>query len=333
MLSFDVIIALTENWQIHLDAALVLFEQIFQYHSTNQISLNISAILDQMDHSPFAIVSSNISLWNADQAAFRFFSAILLVNDIISSTSLERPPRLQKYHPHLLTNDLIPDQEAPLQLEDFVGCQNWALLLVGEIAALDAWKKDMKKGGTLSMVQLVQRASVIEQGLHDGLASLNLCDSRQRRNPKPTGPIEVLAQCRLYDHNPCAPDGCISLTRIWAYAARTYLLIVVSGWQPANPEVRNCVAGTIKLFAELSSPGWLRTLAWPFCVTGCLAEEGQELVFREMVSSMGALQKFGTMQKALRIMENVWRHRAQIDADSWDLAACLRGLGQRVLLV
>ncbi|KAF2180359.1 hypothetical protein K469DRAFT_741192 [Zopfia rhizophila CBS 207.26] len=333
LLSFEVIIALTENWQIHLNAALVLFEQIFQYYNTNQSSPNISVILEQMGHRSFVVDPSNPSLWNADQAAFRFFSAILLVDDIISSTSLERPPRLREYHPHLLANDLKPDQEVPLELEDFIGCQNWALLLVGEIAALDAWKKDMKKGGTLSTVQLVQRAGVLERGLDDGLARLDVLDPRQRRSSKPTGAIDVLAEYNLYNRQPCAPDVRTSFTRIWAHAARTYLLIVVSGWQPANPQVRNSVARTIDLFTGLASSGWLRTLAWPFCVTGCLAEEEQEPVFREMVSSMGALEMFGTMRQALSIMEHVWRNRTQIDADSWDLAACLRSLGHRVLLV
>lgn len=191
----------------------------------------------------------------------------------------------------------------------------------------------MKKGGTLSIVQVVQRAGVIERGLHDGLARLDEPDFRQRRGPKPNGPLNVLVEHNLYNHQPFAPDARISLTRIWAHAAHTYLLVVQSGWQPANPEVRNCVARTIDLFMELHSPGWLRTLAWPFCVTGCLAEEGQEPVFREMVSSLGALQMFGTMRVAMSIMENVWRNRAQIDADSWDLAACLRSTGHRVLLV
>lgn len=333
LLNFEVIIAPKENWQIHLDAALALFEQIFRYHGTGQSS-NISAILDQMGHRSFVVAApSNPLLWNADQAAFRFFSAILLVDDIISSTSLEHSPKLREYYPDLLTNDLKPDQEVRLQLEDFIGCQTWALLLVSEIAALDAWKKDMKKSGMLSTVQLVQRSGVIERDLHDGLARLGASDSRQQRSPKPIRPVDVFAECMLCNHQPGAQDGCTPLTRIWAHAARTYLLIVVSGWQPANPEVRNSVARTIELFTELASPCWLRTLAWPFCVTGCMAEEGQELVFREMISSMGALQTFGAMREALSIMENVWCHRAQIDADSWDLAACLRSLGHRVLLI
>ncbi|KFY81646.1 hypothetical protein V500_11223 [Pseudogymnoascus sp. VKM F-4518 (FW-2643)] len=334
LLNVEVVISRTENWQVHLEAAIVLFKQIFQYHGMNQSSSDISHILAQMGHGSFITTPSNSSLWNADQAAFRFFSAILLVDDIVSSTSLESAPRLHEYHPHLLSNDLSPEEGAPLQLENFVGCQNWVLVLVGEIAALDRWKKDMRKGGTLLMAQLVQRASVIQQQLDDGLARLKLSQGKQQQEShEHPRPIDVLTQYGLHGHKPNMLDDCTSITRIWAYAARTYLLIVVSGWQPANLEIRSGVARTIELFSHLASHGWLRTLAWPLCVTECLAEESQEPIIRELVSSMGALQKFGTMHEALMIMENAWRCRRQIDVNSWDIAACFRSLGYTALLV
>ena len=332
LLGFEVIMNLTENWQMHLDAALVLFKQIFQYHGMAKSPPNISALLSQMGHKAYVATPPIPTPWNADQAAFRFFTALLLVEDIISSTSLECPPRLREYYPYLLANDLNPDQEAPLQLEHFIGCQSWAMLLVGEIATLDAWKKDMKKGDKLSMSQLVQRAGMIERGLNEGLARLDVSDSQQP-GPKPSLGIGVLTAYKLHNNEPRVPDGCISLTRIWAHAARTYLLVVVSGWQPANAEVRSSVARTIELLKALYSPEWLRTLAWPFCVTGCLANEEQQVVFREIVSSMGALQTFGTMREALNIMEYIWYHQVQIDAGTWDIAASLKCLGRRVLLI
>lgn len=336
LLGFEVIFTPTDSWQMHLDAAIVLFVQIFQRHGKKELPPNISAILGQMGHKSFATITSNPTLptlWNADQAAFRFFSAILLVDDIISSTSLEKAPRLHEYHAHLLSNDLNHDQEVPLQIEDLVGCESWAILLIGEIATLDAWKKDMKKCDSLPMAQLVQRAGVIERHLYEGLERLDNPDSRQRPSSKHFVPIDMLTQYKLYNHQPRKQDACISITRIWAHAAQIYLHIVVSGWQPANPKVRRSVARTIELLKELDSPGWLRTLAWPLCVTGCLAEEGQEAMFREIVGSMGALQMFGTMRVALSIMETIWCCRTKINAESWDIAACLNSLGRKVLLV
>lgn len=335
LLNIEAFITRAENWQVHLDAAIVLFKQIFQYHGMNQSSLDLSHILAQMNHRSFITTPSNSSLWNADQAAFRFFSAILLVDDIISSTSLESAPRLHKYQSYLLSSGPYSEELAPLELESFIGCQNWVMVLIGEIAALDGWKKEMRKGGTLLETQLARRGSMIQQQLDNGLARLNLSQvgQQQQHSPQRPRPIDVLSQYGLYGHKASVLDDCTSITRIWAYAARTYLLVVVSGWQPANIEIRNGVSCTIELFSHLASHGWMRTLAWPLCVTGCLAEESQESVIRGLVSSMGALQEFGTMHEALKIMEMVWRFREDIDVDSWDIAACLRSLGYTALLV
>ena len=324
LLSFEIIIAPTQNWQMHLDAAVVLFEQIFQRYGMEGTYPSISKVLAQLSDGPLLDVSSDITLWTADQAAFRFFSAMLLVNDVISSTSLEQAPRFQKYHRYLLTND-HHNGHFPLQLEDFVGHENWVLLLIGEISALDAWKKEMKKSGALSMMQLVHRASDIEQRLRDGCAALDEPGYTSRMRLKPTNPLEFF----LYK----PVDTTAALTKIWAYAAHIYLHTVVSGWQPASDEVKDNVSKLIVAFKTLPSPALLRTLVWPFCIAGCLADTHQESSFRDMVASMGALQRFGTMQLALRIMEDVWSRREQIDRDTWDIATCLRCVGYRVLLV
>lgn len=72
---------------------------------------------------------------------------------------------------------------------------------------------------------------------------------------------------------------------------------------------------------------------WPFCVAGCLAEPAQEAHLREMVESLQPPSVFGTVRKALEIMENVWRNRDVGDFANCDLATCFRGQGDLVLLV
>ncbi|KAL5327082.1 hypothetical protein ACEPPN_004773 [Leptodophora sp. 'Broadleaf-Isolate-01'] len=324
LLSFEIIIAPTQNWMMHLDAAIVLFEQIFGSYGMVASSPSLPKILAQLSDAPSMDLGPNITLWTANQAAFRFFSAILLVNDIISSTSLEQAPQLHKYHKFLLTDDRSPG-DIPLQLEDFVGHENWVLLLIGEISSLDVWKKEQKKASALSMMQLVQKASEIEQRLHNGLTHLDNPDYSSRLASKPGNPLAFFL--------PASPDITHSLTKIWAYAAHIYLHTVVSGWQPANPEIRDNVANLIISFQSLPSPALLRTLVWPFCVAGCLANAQQESTFRDLVMSMGSLQMFGTVRLALRIMEDVWRRRGSVELDDWDIAACLRCVGHRVLLV
>jgi hypothetical protein len=124
------------------------------------------------------------------------------------------------------------------------------------------------------------------------------------------------------------------VTRVWAHAALLYLSVVVSGWQPSNAEVRSNVGWIIELLtSEISPPETLRTMAWPFCVAGCLAEAAQERQFRAMVNALQPPSVFGTVRKALAIMENVWLDRGVVDSMSRDLASCFRCQGDLVLLV
>ncbi|KAF2092924.1 hypothetical protein NA57DRAFT_69508 [Rhizodiscina lignyota] len=329
LLSVEVILGSNENWQMHLDAASFLFQRLLDSHRKDDPYSAFSHILELVDALSFRRPPDS-PLWSPEQAAFRFFSAMLIFNDIVASTSLEQSPKLCECYPHLLGNDPHPEPDPSLQLADFIGCQNWALIAIGEIAALDAWKKSMKQINQLSVPELVQRGAVIDQHLRDGLAVLDKPESQNREKKR----VPITQLDTLLSHTPCAPETINAITHIWALAARSYLLTTISGWQVANAELRSNVAQTIGLLTDLAtSPTWMRTLAWPLCITGCLADEGEEVLLRQLLTDMGGLQAFGTLRQALSIMEHAWRNRTQIDTENWDLAACLRCLGHRALLV
>jgi hypothetical protein len=63
-------------------------------------------------------------------------------------------------------------------------------------------------------------------------------------------------------------------------------------------------------------------MVWPFCVAGCLAEPAQEAHLRAVAKALQPPSVFGTIYKALEIMENVWRNRDAGDAANRDLATC-----------
>ncbi|KAL3492014.1 fungal-specific transcription factor domain-containing protein [Aspergillus germanicus] len=327
LLIYESLVATSETWRMHLDAGIVLFEGIVKSDSGN-----ITALLDLMEQrSSLPMVTSGYTLWNSDQASFRFFSAVLLLADIVSATALGQPPRLRDCHDDLLTK-LYQEGKPLLQLQDFFGCQSWALRQIGEIAALDAWKKDMKTRRTFTISQLVKGASAIEQELQNGLDSLNSTSGsdiptlKQLDLPKALNPA-------CTHQTACAHDTIKLITRIWAYAARMYLHVVLSGWQIAAPEIRDDVARMLDFFAMLPSPSLLRSLAWPLCVAGCLAGEEQEATFRGLIISMGPIGTLGTMSEVLRILEYTWRDRERVDIDTCDIAACLRSGGHVVLLI
>jgi C6 transcription factor Pro1 len=93
--------------------------------------------MDRLGPSSWTLPIQCFQVPSAEQAAFRFSSALMILDDTIASTALQEQPRLYEYH-----RDLLGGIEAPINLEVVIGLKNWALQYIGEIAALDAWKNN-----------------------------------------------------------------------------------------------------------------------------------------------------------------------------------------------
>jgi hypothetical protein len=59
-----------------------------------------------------------------------------------------------------------------LEIADLMGCYNWVMISIGDLAHIQGWGNDMKNKGTLSVPQLVMRTQEIEARLHDGVNEL-----------------------------------------------------------------------------------------------------------------------------------------------------------------
>jgi hypothetical protein len=361
LLSFEVAIANAGNWQMHLDAASVLFEQIMEHHGTGETgNLCWYRVLYQLGDGvvPY-LAGGKHRPWNPDQASLRFFTASLIFFDTLSATALGRAPRLLKYHDHLLAvldhccgDHLIPPSIPHLKMEEFFGVPNWVVQAIAATAALQSWKKAQQVSNSLSITQLVSRAAAIEHSLKSHIAELdtklNIPDAAYTTTMNPVVlPGQAAAPASFATGVPAPPplplsSGATSplpgdhiTARIWAQAALTYLLVVVSGWQPSNTEIHESVALTASLLRRLPAPAALRSVVWPFAVTGCLAAPEEEQVFRDLVSALGPLQIFGSVREALEIMELVWAHRDCIGLlpDGWDVSVGLNSLGHASLLI
>jgi hypothetical protein len=327
---FEIAVGNFENCQRHLEAAIALFRQIFhagENAATNSSGVcTLNSILNRMGQPLWDTRSQETRAWSSDQAAFRFYSALLLVDDVVASTCMDVPPSLSAYHSQLLTNDGNPNGRAPLSLEDFIGCENWVIVQVGEISALDAWKNLMKRSGQLDMMEMVARASAIKQTLLCNLARLDAV-----ANTPKTSNLGLFTACN--DHSPIMPGGCTAfVTRVWAHAALLYLSIVVSGWQPGSVGIRENVVRILALLEQMPKSELLRAMVWPFCIAGCLAEHEEECRFRALTDALVPHRLFGAARKALEIMENTWKCREELDIDM-DLVTCVCSLGYMSLLV
>ncbi|GAP85629.2 putative Zn2 Cys6 DNA-binding protein [Rosellinia necatrix] len=326
------------NCRAHHGAALALFEQILDSAGPGGATgprARFDVILGRLGSpSSSSLPAAQFPrVESAERAAFLFSTALLLHDDVVASTALREPPRLHEYHDGLLGD---ADGTGPsVDLEAVVGCQNWAFLRIGEIAALDAWKRQRKTAGDLDVMELVRRAARVKCALEAGLARLEAEPGAAAAAPADDGGLfDILAGEDAGARPGAAKDQTSTATRVWAHAALLYLCVVVSGWQPASPEVRHHVSRVAELLSDhLAQPSLLRTMTWPFGVAGCLAEAAQEPRFRALAERLRPPSVFGTVYKALEMMEGVWRGRDAEGTATRDLATCFRSQGDIILLV
>ncbi len=302
------------NWNLHLSAAISLFRDILNMTSSPSGPSMKNAMDDLAKHFPTS-PWIQIKVWSPDQVAFRFFIGMLTFMDIIAATSLQRPPALEEYYSHLIMegDDGVARDEhtAPIQFSLLVGCQNWVLVAIGQTSSLAVWKKEARKAGTFSQLELAARAEPIGIRLRQGHERLASSDS-----------VELQL------------NTSITPTRIWAFAAQAYLLTVVSGWRLSSPDIRRLVAEGLGLIYSIQEPGALRSFSWPLCVLGCLVDTAaQEQEIRDLINGMGGLKDFGSLPENLRLMEVVWQSRNTLDPETWDVASCLTALGEPALLI
>jgi C6 transcription factor Pro1 len=329
---FEIAILSFENCQAHLNAAVSLFKQLLEstgFVATLGVKSSFDTIIGHLGSSSRILPTQDIEIPSAEQAAFQFSSALLILDDIISSTVFQEEPRLYKYHRGLLSTSDSTDP--PINLEAVTGGQNWVFLQIGEIAVLDAWKQQCKRAGNLDVMELVRRATDIKDSL---VAHLTFVESDSATVPeKGSIPSDVFMTDGCGYSKTLASQSSL-VTQVWAYAALLYLSVVVSGWQSANLDVQGHVTRIIDLLMNQTSPlALVRTMVWPFCVAGCLAEPAQEASFLRVVEKLQPPSAFRTVRKALELMENVWRNRFADDAANRDLASCFRSQYDLVLLV
>ncbi|KAG5951742.1 hypothetical protein E4U53_002391 [Claviceps sorghi] len=335
MLVFEVATSNTDNWRMHLDAAIALFVQIVpDPRGWTETLLGLHTCASRWPRPELGTQRP----WSTNQAALRFFTANLLYIDIISSVTLGSAPRLTRYQEHVMppcarfTRNMEPAPVGPLSMDEFFGLPNWVMQLLGNVAALASWKREQEQTGSLTASDLVSRGRVLADGIETGLELLQkhhpdvLCPT-QTAIPAATLPLLVADPL-----TPCHAGEQPMLQAIWLLAALGYLHVVTFGWQPSRPEIRGAVSRATHLLSRLPTGPWLRALAWPLCVCGCLSPAEDEPVYRELAQRLGALRVFGTVKEAMGVMETVWSTRGQMD-ESWDVARCLNALGHGVLLI
>lgn len=233
-----------------------------------------------------------------DDAATEFLLGSFISLDIVSCASTRSAPFLKLDHRAILDKNEV-------NLTKVIGCENWVLVMILEISILDTWKKHAESTHTLSTIELVRRGEQIESFLRDKLDHLERQSSMDIR---------------------------VQAARIFALSALTYLYVVVSGPYPELPEIRRSVSQTISAFGSLPKATLLQNLVWPFCVTGCLALDEQQVIFRNLLACAKTMPNVsGTCVEAMKIMEQCWKERKDSNRNI-DWVTAMDRLGYSVLL-
>jgi hypothetical protein len=291
-----------ENWQTHLRAASSFVPVLLQTRCKVQDSIGSAYGNDQ---------PRKMALSSEDDCAVNFLLGSFIWFDMISSASTRSAP-------HLSINHLEALDTLEFSLESLVGCSNSIISLIFEISLLDSWKKEAQDAQKLSIVDLAKRGCRIKECLRQELAAIENVHS---------GGLSLYISSKAA-RQPTHPE----ISRIFALSAITYLHVVISGAYPELPEIKESVSETVAALKALKDPGQLRSLVWPFCISGCLALEEHHGFFRDLVFRADVTPRTpGTCLEAYHIMEECWKTKVTC-SDGCDWTTAMNKRGRSVIL-
>jgi C6 transcription factor Pro1 len=239
-----------------------------------------------------------------DKAALNFFTGAIIWFDILAGVSTDCQPFLSDYHDRLLSSSALPspsefEVNGTIELHTIMGCQNWAMITIGEIERLRRWREREIRAGTLDIRRVVEKANEIQSRLEPQnskvLNELNVLRSKYSGPPPRYYP-------NVYNRHTA-----LIVTHVFASAALIYLQTVVSS-DSSILNIKRHLQSVIAAMAMISDPRMFRGLVWPLCVAGCMASSPLDQdSFRKL--AVGAIQdsrRFGNSSKALEILQKSW---------------------------
>ncbi|KAK0761969.1 hypothetical protein N5P37_004769 [Trichoderma harzianum] len=269
LITFEVFRGGEHDWQLHLNALTSTLSQLTTQDIFAPGHCRDDSQRDQMhNHLNF--------MENKDRDGLQFLITAALWFDILSCVSTGKVPALP-YSQWLS----IPG----LDTAAVMGCQNWIMALIGDLANLKQWKDNSIKTGLLSTRDLAVKGQRIESALENGIKQLEI-------NEKGLTDKEI---------------NVLWVSRMFALAALVLLHTIISGPLPKLPEIQSAVSRTIATLHTRPKSCPANGIVWAICVTGCMAQptvqQSFESCMKEMLADHG---KFGNCSTVLRVMRKCW---------------------------
>ncbi|KAK6858018.1 hypothetical protein PG995_005717 [Apiospora arundinis] len=273
-------------WKIHLDAAIEMYhrscaDQLAHLDLTEKsrrILLEDHAVYEELDHQGATVTQ--------EVATFRFMSGSIIWLDILASITLGAKPKLLAYHASVIT------PHSQIRLESIMGCKNWVMTQIGQIAALHARKERVPETQTAAIALDIGHAlqlGISQEEMHDLTLST---DYAPRLSIAKASEIITL------------------VTVIYASVAQIYLHLVVHGYQ--GLEVLNPVMSKLFQILRTQTPRHVfPALVCPLFILGCAARPGEEQRWIRDIMASQELQDrlFRHRCKISPVLEKVWISR------------------------
>ncbi|KAF6833092.1 hypothetical protein CPLU01_05771 [Colletotrichum plurivorum] len=282
LISFEVFQGGTSKWEPHLNALISVASQV---DAENIAGLPSQSLRPEMG---FQIMIA---------AAMRFQMAQLLWFDLVSCVATGMKPKLP--YQHWLKLD-------ELDLSSVMGCQNWAMLALGDVALLES------ELGKTDLATLTGRISAILSRLDEGIRYLD----------------EIQRELKT-------PSLCQSVTRVYATTVLSQLRAFSATPKTFANEVGESITEVIRSLQNV--PDWvsLRGVTWPLAVAGSLARPDQQPYFEGLLEKI--LDTSGTgftnCGTVLHILRESWKHQDPEGHDINPARSAMKRLGIRALLV
>ncbi len=224
---------------------------------------------------------------------FRFLSGVVLWLDIISSVTSGKTPRL------------LPVYDSPTlvrtkpNLQDIMGCENWAIFQMGQITALHEYKMHELYSHGFTTTEFTTRADAINQELLRGMANSHL------------GTMSEIKKDPVWSQK--------IITVVFALSAFIYLHLVVHGFRIEQEDLSNRISEAMILLQTEPGRTYRHALVCPLYIIGCAARnENEKDFFRRVFSTAPVLHpSLEHRTKILPLIEETWRRRSYDQTWTW----------------
>ena len=229
---------------------------------------------------------------------FRFLTGTIIWLDITSAITAGTAPQLLPYQLCGITSN------SQTKLEDIMGCENWAMLQIGRIAALHEQKTQALQQGHFDCTEFEQSVGDIGREI---LCSLT------------NGSLEGFSIAERNSGATCNPivDPPKLVTHIFAYMASIYLHLITYGFEKLE-ELDTTISGAMRMLQTQIPIQHLPALVLPLYVIGSVARQGEEQFFRNIFSSPPLLDPLlKHRERILPILEEIWSKRQTTPSLAW----------------